>query len=547
MYTFSSRLSNASRRSSTLFRAVVLKRAARDWAPATGTRPQQPLSVPYAHTPVSKEAADSETLAGDLRELFSLLSDSSHTEELTRPIQGTGEAKLRELGFRTRAFSRLFQSWERLHLVEAGEQMLVRSDLLQTLQRTPHVASQLHLDPVELTHRYEAARAVVSHLSRQLFDWSWPYFGDLLGLHAQYWAPSRGIVFTAGNAQAPYLLTSIRSLRAIGCELPIEVMYLGDEDLDEDFREALEGLPGVVTRDLRAMISDAGWTLRGWAAKPFAILLASFRETVFIDADSLFVQNPVALFAEPRYQQHGALFFRDRLLMPGSRKEWIREVLPEPVSRQVRRHNRMWTGQSIHMQESGVVVVDKWRHFVALLLVTRMNGPDREGNEAEGRRGVYDMVYGDKETFWLGWELAGDTEYAFHEGAAAVMGPVQSSTSVSRVVQDNATSADNPPTATLTAPLQICAPQILHLGVDGRPLWFNGWLLRNKYATKQEYGTFEGFITEPPDAHDDGSWKLQQNNVCCMSADRVTGFTDAEREVLGRMVEIAREVGGGRS
>lgn len=46
------------------------------------------------------------------------------------------------------------------------------------------------------------------------------------------------------------------------------------------------------------------------------------------------------------------------------------------------------------MQESGVVVVDKWRHFISLLMVTRMNGPDRDGNEAEDKIGVYDMVYG---------------------------------------------------------------------------------------------------------------------------------------------------------
>ena len=46
------------------------------------------------------------------------------------------------------------------------------------------------------------------------------------------------------------------------------------------------------------------------------------------------------------------------------------------------------------MQESGDLVVGKWRHFIALLMVTRMNGPDRDGNEDEGIIGVYDMVYG---------------------------------------------------------------------------------------------------------------------------------------------------------
>ena len=54
------------------------------------------------------------------------------------------------------------------------------------------------------------------------------------------------------------------------------------------------------------------------------------------------------------------------------------------------------------MQESGVIVVDKFRHYLALLFVTRMNGPDRDGNKDEGRIGVNDMVYGGKETVWIG-------------------------------------------------------------------------------------------------------------------------------------------------
>ncbi len=48
------------------------------------------------------------------------------------------------------------------------------------------------------------------------------------------------------------------------------------------------------------------------------------------------------------------------------------------------------------MQESGVVVVDKWKHFIPLLLVARMNGPDRDGNKGKGVTGVYDMLFGEK-------------------------------------------------------------------------------------------------------------------------------------------------------
>lgn len=54
----------------------------------------------------------------------------------------------------------------------------------------------------------------------------------------------------------------------------------------------------------------------------------------------------------------------------------------------------VWTGKSNHMQEIGVAVVDEWRHFVALLLVTRMNGPHHHENKGEGEIGVYEILYG---------------------------------------------------------------------------------------------------------------------------------------------------------
>lgn len=73
-------------------------------------------------------------------------------------------------------------------------------------------------------------------------------------------------MFTAGNDQVKLLMTVIPSLRNLGCNLPVEVLYLGDEDIDEDMRDELEELPGVVTRDLTLMIDDEGWHLKGRSA-----------------------------------------------------------------------------------------------------------------------------------------------------------------------------------------------------------------------------------------------------------------------------------------
>jgi alpha 1,3-mannosyltransferase len=130
-----------------------------------------------------------------------------------------------------------------------------------------------------------------------------------------------------------------------------------------------------------------------------AMLLPSFREVILLDADVLVFVDPTHLFSTPEYTQHGALFFRNRLLSPASRRQFLENSLPPPISSTVSQTNRWWLGTSGHMQESGVVLVDKWRHLVALLLATLLNGPERNGNPGES--GVYQMMHGDKETFWL--------------------------------------------------------------------------------------------------------------------------------------------------
>lgn len=86
---------------------------------------------------------------------------------------------------------------------------------------------------------------------------------DHMSLHASFYSGGRGIVLTAGNDQARLLLTTIPSIRQLGCELPIEILYLGDEDLGEEMRDKLEQIPGVITRDLALMIDDDGWHLAG--------------------------------------------------------------------------------------------------------------------------------------------------------------------------------------------------------------------------------------------------------------------------------------------
>lgn len=46
--------------------------------------------------------------------------------------------------------------------------------------------------------------------------------------------------------------------------------------------------------------------------KILAILFNTFEEMIFIDADAILIQNPEKFFQLNKYQNSGALFFRDR-------------------------------------------------------------------------------------------------------------------------------------------------------------------------------------------------------------------------------------------
>lgn len=331
-----------------------------------------------------------------LLKVINLLPSELETRSLLRPTDLTGEKRLREFGLLVRKYRKYLEAWEELHTAtDPDGSTYIRDDVIQYLRRKASTATVKadHDDLIGKIHGYEEFRHLLTQVNDLLFPYTAPYFSDHMSIRSHLKKGGRGIALTAGNDQVAYLLTQIPILRKLGCDLPIEVMYVGDNDLNRDSRQDLEDLEGVITRDIGAMIKPEGWNVASWAAKPFAILLSSFREVLFIDADSFFFVNPEVMFDYPEYVKTGAMFFRDRLIMPETKKAWLQSVLPQPVSKNVKQ-SRLWKGESGHQQESGVMLVDTYRHFMAMLAVTRMNGPDSHGDRERGKVGVYDMVYG---------------------------------------------------------------------------------------------------------------------------------------------------------
>jgi len=102
------------------------------------------------------------------------------------------------------------------------------------------------------------------------------------------------------------------------------------------------------------------------------------------------------------------------------------------------------------------------------------------------------------------------------------------------------------PLITTPANFTICAPQLLHLDLTGKPLWFNGWVLDNKFADKshKRFAAFEDYVVEPHHWEGEEAWQLQQDNQCCLTTypGLKFEFTKAEKEILGMIIERAKDV-----
>jgi hypothetical protein len=176
---------------------------------------------------------------------------------------------------------------------------------------------------------------------------------------------------------------------------------MGESDLSQEHIGVLRNaIKDIQVLDIFSVFP--GIQIKGWNVKPLAMLASSFQSVIFIDADAVFVRDPSVLFETEEFISTGSVFFYDRsssfnnhgALVKSAR--FIQELIPQ----RLHEHNRYFVGSSEHVQESGVVVVDKSRALVGLLAACYLN---------IGSTGEYvttKMFYGDKETFWFGFEIS---------------------------------------------------------------------------------------------------------------------------------------------
>ncbi|KAF9138838.1 hypothetical protein BGX30_008666 [Mortierella sp. GBA39] len=301
-------------------------------------------------------------------------------------------------------------------------------------------------------------------LEKRLFPWVQYARQSSFSLHSTF--KGRGLVFCAGNNQFEFVVTSIQAVRSrLKSTLPIQVFHMGDGDMSPARQDYLRQMAAdVEIIDVTKILDNDYMRLGGWSIKPFAMLASSFEEVMFVDADAYFLQDPAVLFQDPGYLATGALFFYDRTLFPGWTvgSDWLKSITP--ILSSFPRISRMFRLKSAHEQESGVVLINKKTRFLGLMGTCKMNG------KWERDLVSYKIFHGDKETFWVGFEMIQEP-YVFMRNYGGVIGELR---------PDNENS--------------VCGAQ-LHQDYRGRPLWWNGGLYRNKNAGVNRYLQFDYWMT----------------------------------------------------
>ncbi len=199
----------------------------------------------------------------------------------------------------------------------------------------------------------------------------------------------RGIVVVGGGKYFVSAYVTIRVLRQLGCQLPIELWHLEGE-IDESMRQVIEPL-GVRCIDADAFVRNErfrfipGHWWRGWQLKAVALRNCSFREVLLLDADSYPVRNPEFLFEWKKYREWGAVFWPDLALNSSISPAHAWEIFGVSPIEEL-------------PTESGQILVNKELCWRELNLALHYNA------HADF---VYHILYGDKDTFPVAWQRLG--------------------------------------------------------------------------------------------------------------------------------------------
>ena len=340
--------------------------------------------------------------------------------------------------------------------------------------------------------------------------------GPFSRLRKSFITGSCGIVIPTGLGTfrfASHLVLSIRNVHHSG--LPIQIVYAGEDDLPFQYRALLASLvDDVEFLDVLEVFDDEILKLKdgGWAIKAFAALASKYETVILADADAVLVQAPELFLEQQGYRETGTLFYHDRLLWQhvfAERHKWWREEMEHHLPSSSLLNSLVWMEDYAEEQDSGLVVINKSRLpvLMGLLHVCWQNSFEVRDEI------TYKITYGDKESWWFGFELCG-TPFSFEQYYGSIVGW--------RDVDE-------------TEGEKVCSFTIAHTDDNGDLLWYNGSLLKNKAVDEN---TFE----VPTHWMKNATWQKGNSkpDISCMKGGIATKLTQIEMSVIEQSVEAAK-------
>ncbi|DAZ93213.1 TPA: hypothetical protein N0F65_001565 [Lagenidium giganteum] len=250
---------------------------------------------------------------------------------------------------------------------------------------------------------------------------------------------SKGIIMCLHDRIIPLGASLIRELRCLGNQEHIEVYHC--DELSADSVALLNTIDANVQVinicaslvENGVMSSEMALTFRSYWIKPMALHQTRFEEVILLDADDILLKDPAKLRSIDGYKANGTVFFYDRVIAED--KYFLRWVTPSVGAEDVHylhywlqtfdyarfgleygpsdhvKQSFAYQNRTCHEQDSSMVLVDKKRAGKAMSVLWFIM--------TEHRFNAY-FSHGDKEAFWLAYELA-HAPYFFSPWGASVV------------------------------------------------------------------------------------------------------------------------------
>lgn len=272
-------------------------------------------------------------------------------------------------------------------------------------------------------------------------------------------AKGSGIVISLHESGSLYAEKLLNVLKELQNDLPIQ--FIHEKPISENTKSRIFQAASSTSLDqikqniefidtLVVIRRGYSYAFKGYNNKWFAALFTTFEHMILMDLDVVPFIKPSEMFELEGYRETGAYFFRDReLLETISEKKFafLRSLIPKEKIfsfevDELKLDNNFFHFRSKHVMESGLVIMHRPTHISGLLVSLSLQYWRKSGN----------IMYGDKDLFWLGQLISGNLDFHFSENGAAAIG-----------ISDERKS--------------ICSSQLAHFSKEKKLLWVNGGLL----------------------------------------------------------------------